>query len=221
MSAALQVVALWLGFAATHIALSSNRLRPRLVGAVGERPFQGLYSLISLAFLVPLCSVYFANKHSGPWLWVIEPGQALEWILDAGMGVAFVLLFSGVLRPSPASFLPGDPTPGGIHRITRHPVHMALGIFGLLHLLPNGSTTDVAFFGGLALFALVGTLHQDRRKLASGDEEFRRFYEGTPFLPFTGRETWRGLCELRLVPLVLAVIATVGVRYFHGALFGP
>lgn len=221
MSPALEVGALWFGFGATHVALSSHRLRPRLVGALGERPFQGLYSLVAFLFIVPLFSVYFANKHAGAWLWVIQRGPALEWTLIAGMAVAFAFLFSGVVRPSPASVTPGDPTPRGVHRITRHPVIMAFGIFGLLHLLPNGSTTDVVFFGGFAIFALVGTWHQDRRKLAGGDEKFRSFYEGTPFLPFTGRETLRGLRELQPLPLVLAVIVTAGVRYFHGTFFGP
>ena len=39
MGATLAILGLWLAFAVTHIAMSSLRWRPRLVGALGERGF--------------------------------------------------------------------------------------------------------------------------------------------------------------------------------------
>ena len=59
----------WLLFGGSHIALSSPRLRPRLVARLGERPFQGFYSLVAFATLVPLFGYYFRHKHAGPQLW--------------------------------------------------------------------------------------------------------------------------------------------------------
>jgi len=116
--------------------------------------------------------------------------------------------------------VPGDPTPRGVYRITRHPLVMSIALFGALHLLPNGSTADVAFFGGFVAFALAGAWHQDRRKLALGVPGFRAFYEATPFLPFTGRDTLRGLRELSPVVVGAGIAATAVVRYFHAAWFG-
>src|SRR5437667_446816 len=92
--------------------------------------------------------------------------------------------------------------------------------FAALHLLPNGSTTDVAFFGGFVAFALVGAWHQDRRKLALGVPGFRAFHEATPFLPFTGRDTLRGLRELSPAVMVAGIAAAAVVRYYHAAWFG-
>jgi uncharacterized membrane protein len=216
----LTVALLWLGFGASHLTLSSIPVRARLVGALGLPAFLGLYSAVAFAFFVPLIFVYFGHKHTGAVLWGLGAGPVQRWIVYLGMGVAFVLFVSSLLRPSPAGIVAGSPTPYGVYRITRHPQNMALALFGLLHLVPNGTGTDVAFFGGFIVFGLVGSWHQDRRKLAAGAPGFAGFVAGTPFLPFTGRETLRGLRELSPVALGLGIGAAVLVRYFHGAWFG-
>ena len=220
MSPTARIVLLWAGFAATHIALSSVRLRGGLVARLGERPFQGLYSLVAFAFFVPLVVTFFRHKHAGRWLWVVERGPALRWTLYVGMAVAFVLLVASFVRPSPAAIVPGDPTPHGVYRLTRHPLIMALALFGALHVLPNGTTADVAFFGGFVAFGLLGAWHQDRRKLALGTPGFERFHAATPFLPFTGRDTLRGLRELSPAIVGAGIALTVVVRWLHPSWFG-
>jgi uncharacterized membrane protein len=220
MSPTLQVVLLWAGFAGSHLILSSRAVRGSLVARLGENGFRGLYSLFAFAFFVPLVWTYFANKHDGPWLWTVPHGPLVRGIVYVGMGVAFVLLVASFLRPSPAAIIPGNPEPYGVYRITRHPLLMALVIFGLVHLLVNGAASDVAFFGGFVVFTLIGARHQDARKLAEGTPGFRRFWEATPLVPFTGRDTLRGLRELSPVALVLGIGATVVVRWFHAAWFG-
>jgi uncharacterized membrane protein len=220
MAAALGVAALWLLFGATHVGMSSRAWRPRLVASLGERGFQAVYSLVALAVFVPLVWLYFANKHAGPLLWAIPLHGLGRWLLYGLMGVAFVLVAGGIVTPSPASLQPGRPEPRGVLRLTRHPMFMGIGLFGVLHLVPNGFASDVAFFGGLLAFALVGCWHQDRRKLAES-EAYRRFHAATPFLPFTGRETLAGLRELSPVAIAIGIALTAGLRWFHGSLFGP
>ena len=46
MNPVLTIVLLWLAFGTSHIVLSSLWLRGRLVAALGEKGFLGLYSLI-------------------------------------------------------------------------------------------------------------------------------------------------------------------------------
>src|SRR5437870_4695038 len=120
-----QVALLWLGFAGSHLVLSSLPVRQRIVTRLGEGPFRGLYSLVAFAFFV-----------------------------------------------------------------------------------------------GFVAFALVGAWHQDRRKLALGVPGFRAFHEATPFLPFTGRDTLRGLRELSPAVMVAGIAAAAVVRYYHAAWFG-
>ena len=220
MRATLVIALLWLGFVATHMWPSRVGTRPRLVARLGEGPFLGLYTAVSFAFFVPLVWFYLGHKHAGPTLWSIPLTTPVRWTIYGLMGVALTMAVSGLVRPSPAALVPGDPTPRGMQRITRHPLFMGLGLFGLLHLIPNGSAADVAFFGGFPLFALVGCFHQDRRKLATGAAGFRAFYDATPFLPFTGHDTLRGLRELSPLVVALGTFATLLIRHFHSRWFG-
>ena len=219
MTATVEVLLLWLGFTGSHLLLSSLPVRRRLVAVLGERPFQGLYSVVAFAFFIPLVRVYFAHKHTGPWLWQVTPGPALRWTMYVGMAAAFVLVVASQVTPSPANLVPGDPTPKAVHLITRHPFLMGTVLFALLHLVPNGSTTDVAFFGGFIVLALVGAWHQDHRKLVAGVPGFREFWAATPFLPFTGRDTWQGVRGLPPVAVGLGVALAVLVRHFHASWF--
>jgi uncharacterized membrane protein len=220
VSATAWIVLLWIAFGGAHIALSSLRLRPRLVEALGERGFQGVYSLVAFATFVPLVWVYFANKHDGPLLWAFALSPAVKWGLYVLMGAGFALVASAMATPSPVSIgAPERVEPRGVHRITRHGLLMGTGLFGLLHLLTNGYASDVAFFAGFPIFAIAGGWHQDQRKLATL-EGYREFCQSAPFLPFAGGATLRGLRELSPVALAIAIAVTVALRWWHGTLFG-
>lgn len=219
MDVALTIAALWLAFGATHMTLSSVRLRPKLVGALGEPGFLGVYSLLALVTFVPMVWIYFGAKHAGPHLWYLGSLPGVRWGVYLGMGFAFALAVAGNTRPSPASISGGKPEPVGVLRVTRHPLFMGVGAFGLLHLLAVPvNAAELAFFGGFPLFAVIGCRHQDQRKLAGGDEAFRRFYAATPFLPSPAGI----LPALRAdpIPIAIGVALTVLVRWFHPRLFG-
>jgi len=124
-------------------------------------------------------------ERGGALLWAVVLSPWLRGLLYAGITAAFVLVVAGATTPSPLAVTGGPPEPRGVQRITRHPVFMGIGLWALLHLVPNGYASDVAFFGGFVLFALLGSWHQDRRKLATAAEAFRSFHAGTAFLPFT------------------------------------
>jgi len=213
------ILLLWLGFAGSHMILSSLPVRKPLIAALGEQAFRALYSLVSFVFFVPLVWVYFAHKHDGAALWNLQMGPALLALVSIGMAVAFVLLVSAFVQPNPGSIAGGPPTPRGVLHLTRHPLMMAFALFALLHLIPNGFASDVAFFGGFAAFSLVGAWHQDQRKLVT-DATYPAFHAATPFLPFTGRNTLRGLRELSPLAVALGIGLTVLVRAYHSTLFG-
>jgi uncharacterized membrane protein len=209
------IVALWLAFGFSHIGLASANFRPRLVGALGERGYQGVYSLVALAIFIPLVWVYVHNRHAGPTLWTLEAAPLLFGLMGLGMVVSLVLAVSGLLAPSPVSLTGGALEPRGVHYITRHPLFMGLGLFGLLHLIPGGSASNLVFFGGFPVFALVGCWHQDRRKLAGAGDELRDFYARTALLPFTGPESSRGLREFPKLALGVGIALAIVLRFFH------
>lgn len=223
MSPLLTIVFLWLVFAISHILLSSLKFRPRVVGLLGEKGFMGVYSVIALATFVPMVSVYFGNKHSGPLLWSIAISPSIEIGLTLVMGVAVILLVAGVMTPSPISMAVAPDqrvSVRGVHYITRHGVFMALGLFGLAHLVPNGFASGVAFFSGFPIFAIVGCLHQDRRKLVTDAKRYAEFHAATPLVPFTGRQTLRGLREISPVVYGVGIGLAIMLRYFHAQWFG-
>ncbi|MBW1685312.1 MAG: hypothetical protein JRS35_09635 [Deltaproteobacteria bacterium] len=214
------IVALWIAFAATHMGLSSLRLRPRLVERLGERGFQGVYSLVALVLFVSLVRLYASHKHAGPELWSLGELPGVQAIMFVGMAVALVLAVAGILTPSPAALLPGKTEVKGVFCITRHPLFMGIGLFGLMHLLGGEiHTAELAFFGGFVVFTLLACRHQDQRKLATAGEEFRRFHEQTPFLPFTGPGSLQGLKQMPLA-IAVGIVVTAVLRYFHPTLFG-
>jgi uncharacterized membrane protein len=223
MTPALLIAGLWLAFAASHMALSSQHWRPRIIAALGdERRFQGLYSLIALAIFVPLVALYFRHKHEGTYLGMLAGLPGLRWLMFIGMGAAFALLVAGLARPSPASVVPGDTQVRGIFHVTRHPVLMSFALYGLLHLCVVAvNATELAFFAGFPLFVWIGARHQDQRKLASGGEKFRRFHDATPFAPFSRPAGVLAALREQPIPIAIGVALTVVVRWFHPALFGP
>src|SRR5665811_2022800 len=63
----------WIGlwavlFLASHLIISSSAVRFRVISAVGEQPYRGIYSLIAFATLGPLIYEFARNKHAGPLL---------------------------------------------------------------------------------------------------------------------------------------------------------
>lgn len=224
MAATWEIVGLWLLFAATHMGLSSRTLRPKLVARLGEGGFLGVYSLLALAIFVPMVWCYIANRHEEPLLWSLPAALALPWLrwaLYVLLGVAFTLVVGGLIQPSPAGMMGDASRVRGIHKITRHPLFMGFGLFGLVHLVWNGWASDLAFFAGFPLFALLGCAHQDRRKLADGDAAYRTWHAETAFLPFgRGAASLRAVAELGPIVIGLGVALTWLLRWLHGPLFG-
>jgi len=222
MPAWLAIALLWTLFAATHMALSSTTWRPRLVAALGERAFLGLYSLVAFATFVPLVWYYMGHRHEGALLWALPIGTAGLWALYAGQAVAWTLVVAGLATPSPATVgLPESrrPTePRGVHRITRHPLFMGVGLAGLLHLPVNGFASDVAFWLGFPVFAVVGCAHQDARKRRT-QVGYAKWVEKTPFLPFANADAIRGLREISRLIVAIGISSTAALRIIHGPLF--
>jgi uncharacterized membrane protein len=124
------------------------------------------------------------------------------------------------MSPSPVAV--GAPKAGaarGVHLLTRHPVFMGAGLFGALHLLVMGCASDVAFWAGFPLFAVIGCAHQDGRKLATEGAAYRAWHAATPFLPLTGRETLRGVREMPPLAIAIGVALATGFRLLHAPLF--
>jgi uncharacterized membrane protein len=213
----------WLAFAGTHLVLSSIRVRRAIVGAIGEGPFAGVYSVVALGTFVPLVWTWWTDRHGGPLLWSLRgvPGVKPLALVLATVGVA--LLAASFAQPSAASLDPrAIPRARGVMRITRHPLFAGLGLWGLAHVLVNGFLTDIVFFGGFPLFAVVGGWHQDARKQLEQLSRLAPFYGETSAVPFAAIAAPRNRLangELPWVALAVGVAFAVVLYYLHPMLF--
>jgi uncharacterized membrane protein len=219
-------ISLWaILFLATHLVISSGYLRPRLVSALGADVYRGAYSLISLGTFIPLVLEFARHKHAGATLWNLRGDEPLRWLVWVLMLLALILIVAGFINPSPAqSSIPTEASaPHGILKITRHPSFVGLAMFGFAHMIMNGWTGDLIFFGTFPVLGIIGGLHQDRRKLRELGAGYRSFLQATSFVPcaalVSGRQKFsRG--DAPWTAIGIGAVLTVAIAIVHPYLFG-
>ncbi|HXR35797.1 MAG TPA: NnrU family protein [Candidatus Binataceae bacterium] len=223
-------IALWATlFVASHIVISSDAVRPGLIRAIGAMPYRGLYSLVAFATFTPLLLAFAHHKHAGPMLWYLRGVEPIRWLVWLLMLLAFIFFVGSFVNPNPgaigADAITGTGSRGvhGMLKVTRHPNFVALTIFALAHMLMNGWTGDVIFFGSIAALAIFGGRHQDARKLRELGAPYRALVDETSFFPgaalVSGRQHWTA-ADTPWVALVLGAVVTAVVMMFHPTLFG-
>ena len=157
-------------FVGGHFLLSSRALRPRLVARLGEIGFRAAYSLVALVTFAWMMAAY--GDAPGIAIWV--PPAAFAWIPAVVMPVAFVLAVAGVTTPSPTAVggerVLRDAPAGaarGILSVTRHPFLWGATLWALAHLSVRGDAASMVLMGGVAVLALGGMHHIDRRREAA------------------------------------------------------
>ncbi len=210
-----------------HALISGTGLRPVIVGAIGEKPYRGLFSLVSLGSVVWMAMSY--NR-------LAETGSAYLWNFGrAGHGIAMLLVFAallfvviGVATRNPTAMqqeglLARDDPATGIVRVTRHPFLVGVVLWAAAHVLANGDLHSLIFFGTFLLVALIGMPNIDGKRARRDPEGWASFAAKTSRTPFLaiaqGRNVlkpgeigwWRSLAGIA----VYAVILTL-----HGWIFG-
>lgn len=216
------VVGLSFLFVATHFGLSHGRIRQGLVEKLGEWPFRGLYSVVSVLTLGGAAVVLWGHRGIGPVLWQLSRPLAAVVALVL-MFLAFEFLALSLATPSPTGMMPAQPEARGVLRITRHPMNLGFACFGLAHALAKGTLGDASFFGAIFVVGFLGAYHQDRRKTREAAAGFQEFRAQTSVLPFAAILTGKNRLaprELSLPLLVLGALGFAAVAVFHGSLFG-
>jgi uncharacterized membrane protein len=169
-------------FLGTHFGLS-HPLRGPLVRRMGERPFQGLYSLVALVTF-GLMIYFYRVIGREPQLWTA--GDAL-WLLASLLMWLGAILFIGSFVRNPA--FPGAPGPTGgptgVFTITRHPMMWGFAVWAIVHLIVVGTAKAMMFDGTVLLLALAGSAGQDAKKARLMGEQWHEWTAQTAFVPFT------------------------------------
>lgn len=133
------------------VSIVSPTGRNALARQLGDGPWKGLYTLVSLAGFVLIVVGYGAARQDPVLLYA--PPAALRHLSALLMLPVFVLLL--------ATYLPGR-----IQRTARHPMLLSVKLWALAHLLANGTAADVLLFGGFLAWAVADRISLKRRAAA-------------------------------------------------------
>ena len=195
-------------FIGTHFLLS-HPLRGPLVRSMGERPFQGLYSLVALITFGLMVYFYDRCGREPPALWV--SGDA-AWIAGTILMWVASILFVGSFIRNPALLGSAGPRggPTGVLAITRHPMMWSFAIWAAVHLMILGTAKALILDGSIIILALGGASAQDSKKARMMGEDWHDWTAQTAFVPFT-----RGLAYPGTVALIGGTLLFLVVTRFH------
>jgi uncharacterized membrane protein len=214
-------------FLLIHVGVSGTRLRDRLVARLGDGPYRGLFSLVSLFGLVWMIYAYRHAPTVPQW----TAPQGLRPFAYVLVFLAFLLAVPGLMTPSPTQAggegrlsSGGDPA-RGIVRITRHPFLWGVTLWALAHLVMNGDLASLILFGTLLLLALIGPRSIDAKRRRALGERWTDFARATSSVPFgailSGRNSLSAaVTELGFLRPLVAIAAYLLIFHFHGRFFG-
>jgi uncharacterized membrane protein len=142
-------------FLAVHsVRIFADGWRTRTIARVGEGPWKGIYSLLSITGFVLLVWGYGEARLVSVVLYNPPPFTYSV--------TSVLMLFSFVLVT--AAYVPGN----HIKAMVGHPMLAGIKLWAFAHLLSNGRLADVILFGALLAWAIVDFISARRRDRAAG-----------------------------------------------------
>ncbi|HTE13879.1 MAG TPA: NnrU family protein [Burkholderiales bacterium] len=136
------------------VRIFADGWRTRTMIRVGEGPWKGIYSLISIAGFVLLVWGYGQARSGGIVLY--EPPAFMRHIAGLLMLVSLVLVA--------AAYVPRN----HIKAALGHPMLAGVKLWAFAHLLSNGRLADVVLFGAFLAWAIVNFVAARRRDRVVG-----------------------------------------------------
>jgi uncharacterized membrane protein len=161
MGLAVEIIGLVV-FLGAHVFVSMRGHRATLIAKLGEGPYKGLFSLVSVVGLV-LIGYGFARYRAEGLIPLWYPPAWTRHIVEAAMWPASIALV--------AAYIPGD-----IKRLLKHPLLVAVKIWAAAHLCANGDLGGIILFGSVLAWAVYDRITLKRRSDA-----------GSPPIPVGGR----------------------------------
>jgi hypothetical protein len=202
-----RVLGVCTALAAIHSLLASKPAKDLARRILGPRYRNGLYRVVfnakSVLFLVwatwwflrlPDREIYRVRM---PWSWLVRAGQVASLgVLLSAVRVIGVLDFAGIsqlrsllagLDPDPEPEAQGPPLGADGRMVTAQPFSLTrhpsnLGALGVFLLFPRMTVNRLTLLIVVALYVVLGSLHEERRLRAAYGKPFERYRQGVPFL---------------------------------------
>lgn len=141
-------------FLGAHCLPMAPRMRERLRQALGEGPYKGVFTLVSLIGFALIVYGYGFARSEGVPVFYAPPAWTRHLTMVLMLPV-FVLLLAAYL-------------PGNISAKLRHPMVAAVKIWAFAHLLSNGDAASLLLFLSFLAWAVADRLSLKRRAAVAG-----------------------------------------------------
>ena len=141
-------------FIGAHVFVSLRQSRSALINRIGEGPYRGVFSLISVIGL-GLIIYGFGRYRADGLIPVWSPPTFLHPIAELLMWPAFVLVVAAYI-------------PGTIKRALTHPMLAGVKLWAFAHLVVNGDLGGIILFGSILGWAVYDRITLKRRVDAGG-----------------------------------------------------
>jgi uncharacterized membrane protein len=148
-------------FLGAHVFVTCRAQRAALIARIGEGPYKGLFSLVSLVGLVLIAYGFGKYRASGS-IEVWSPPEWTYYVSQFLMWPASIFVVAAYIR-------------GEIWRRLKHPMLVGVKTWAVAHLIANGDLGSIILFGSFLAWAVY-----DRITLK------RRSDPGTPAIPAGG-----------------------------------
>ena len=136
-------------FLGTHAFTMARGPRARLIERIGEGPYKGVYSLVSLAGVV-LIAVGYGQYRAHDWINIWNPPVWTRHLSLVLVWVAFVMFVAAYF-------------PGRIKSALKHPMLAGVKVWALAHLIANGDLGSILLFGSILAWAVAARINVKRR----------------------------------------------------------
>lgn len=170
-------------FIGSHFVMS-HPLRAPMIGALGEKGFMAVYSIVSLAAFVWMIFAFRAAP-TGIAYWAASDAV---WISASILTLLAAIFYAGSMAGNPALPAPGAEAmatrePAGMFRVTRHPMMWGFALWGIAHILVAPRMDSFIFVGSIIFLALAGARGQDIKKQKTMGDAWRQWEANTSYLP--------------------------------------
>lgn len=203
-------------FVGSH-ELLSHPLRKPIADKIGEKAFQGLYSVVALGAFAWVVFAFQAAPVEVLWV-----APSWVWTLGSLVMLGASVLFAGAfLSPNPSLNMMGgvlakNPSPQGVMRITRHPMLWSFGLWAAVHAAVSGTSAVLLLTVGMGFLSLFGAKMLDGKKQRQLGAGWVAFEAATAFVPFG-----RGFALPGWKATIGGVLVFLGATWLHPRLGAP
>jgi uncharacterized membrane protein len=136
-------------FLGAHVFVTMRNERAAIVAKIGEWPYRGLFSLVSIIGIVLIGYGFARYRAAGP-IAVWDPPTWTRHIVEALMWPASIAVAAAYI-------------PGNIKRVLKHPVLVGVKTWAFAHLCANGDLGGIILFGSVLAWAVYDRITLKRR----------------------------------------------------------